>query len=78
MGKVRPQRGEVTPGRVRCQLVLDAIDTPSGRKHIHCKNPAKHRLTDGTPLCTVHWRMSEEGKTAPAKLRLIQGGRIVR
>jgi hypothetical protein len=39
---------------------LDAIDTPSGRKHIHCKNAAKHHLPDGTLLCTVHWRMSRK------------------
>jgi len=66
--------GNVRPQRVRCQLVLDA----KGKRLIRCKNPAKHRLPDGTPLCTVDWRMSEEGKTALAKLRLIQGGRIVR
>ena len=50
MGKVKPQR-------VRCQLVLDA----KGKRLIRCKNPAKHRLPDGTPLCTVHWRMFAEG-----------------
>jgi hypothetical protein len=66
--------GNVKPQRVRCQLVLDAV----GKKLIRCKNPAKHRLPDGTPLCTVRWQMSEERKTAPMKLRLIQGGRIVR
>lgn len=51
MGKVKPQR-------IRCQLVLDA----KGKQLIWCKNPAKHRLPDGTPLCTVHWRMSGEDK----------------
>jgi hypothetical protein len=51
MGKVKPQR-------FRCQLVLDA----KGKRLIRCKNPAKHRLPDGTPLCAVHWRMSAEAK----------------
>ena len=44
--------------RVRCRIVLDA----KGKRLIRCKNPAKHHLPDGTPLCTVHWRMSAEGK----------------
>jgi hypothetical protein len=44
--------------RVRCQLVLDA----KGKRLIRCKNPAKHRLTDGAQLCTVHSRMSAEAK----------------
>ena len=57
MGKVKPQR-------VRCQLVLDA----KGKQLIRCKNPAKHRLPDGTPLCTVHWRMSAEAKNPVAKI----------
>jgi hypothetical protein len=50
--------GKVKPQRVRCQLVLDA----KGKQLIRCKNPAKHRPPDGTPLCTVHWRMSAEAK----------------
>lgn len=57
MGKVKPQR-------VRCQLVLDA----KGKQLIRCKNPAKHRLPDGTPLCTVHWRMSADAKNPLAKI----------
>ena len=47
--------------RTRCELVLDAVDTAAGRRLIRCKNPATNRLPDGTPLCTVHWRMSAEG-----------------
>jgi hypothetical protein len=43
--------GKVKPHRVRCQLVLDA----KGKELIRCKNPAKYRLPDGTPLCAVHW-----------------------
>jgi len=50
--------GKVKPQLVRCQLVLDA----KGKQLIRSKNTAKHRLPDGTPLCTVHWRMSGEGK----------------
>ena len=57
MGKVKPQR-------VRCQLVLDA----KGKQLIRCKNPAKHRMPDGTPLCTVHWRMSADRKIPVAKI----------
>ena len=70
--------GKVKPERVRCQLVLDAIDTPSGRKHIHCKNPAKHKLHNGTPLCTVHWRMSGEDKPISDHdiERIIEGRRL--
>jgi hypothetical protein len=56
--------GKVKPQRVRCQLVLDA----KGKQLIRCKNPAKHRLPDGTPLCTVHWRMSAEAKNPGAKI----------
>jgi hypothetical protein len=56
--------GKVKPQRVRCQLVLDA----KGKQLIRCKNPAKHRLPDGTPLCTVHWQMSAEAKNPLAKI----------
>jgi hypothetical protein len=56
--------GKVKPQRVRCQLVLDA----KGKQLIRCKNPAKHRLPDGTTLCTVHWRMSAEAKNPLAKI----------
>lgn len=61
MGKVKPQR-------VRCQLVLDVrvrqlfSSSAVERQLVYCKNPAKHRLRDGTWLCTVHWRMSGEDK----------------
>ena len=37
--------GKVKLHHVRCQLVLDA----KGKQLIRCKNPAKHRLPDGTP-----------------------------
>jgi len=37
--------------RVRFQLVLDA----KCKRLIRCKNAAKHRLPDGTPLCTVRY-----------------------
>ena len=56
--------GKVKLRRVRCQLVLDA----KGKQLIRCKNPAKHRLPDGTPLCKVHWRMSAEAKNPLAKI----------
>lgn len=46
------------PRRVRCQLVLDAV----GKRLVRCKNPATHKLPDGTPLRKRHWRMSVEGK----------------
>lgn len=51
MGKVKPQR-------VRCQLVLDA----KGRRLIYCKNPAKHKLPDGTLLYTPHFRYWLKGE----------------
>ena len=54
--------------RVRCQLVLNA----KGKRLIRRKNPAKHRLTDGTPLCTVHWRMSAEGNRPVAEIMRIR------
>jgi hypothetical protein len=50
--------GKVKPQRVRCQLVLGA----KGNQLIRCKNLAKHRLPDGTPLCTVHWHMTAKAK----------------
>ena len=57
MSKVKPQR-------VHCQLVLDA----KGKRLIRCKNPAKHLLLDGTPLCAVHWRISRRRKIPVAKI----------
>ena len=47
---------------LRCELVVDVVDTEAGRRLVRCGNPARHRLPDGTPLCREHWLMSAEGK----------------